>query len=56
MLSKNYGKEKGKLTPMVQGYKAIAVGKGAQSAKTELEKIHFADLDGRATLFEAARM
>jgi len=38
------------------GYKASAVGKGRQLAKTELEKLNFAELDVRQGIKEVARI
>jgi len=39
-----------------QGYNGAAVGKGRQLAKTELEKLKFAELSLKEAVIEAARM
>lgn len=41
---------------MQQGYFGVAIGKGRQAAKTEIEKLKLTELTCREAVFEIARM
>jgi 20S proteasome subunit alpha 7 len=41
---------------MVQGYYGVAVGKGRQAAKTELEKLKWGDMTCREAIKAIAKM
>ena len=40
----------------IKGYKGCAIGKNKQAAKTELEKLKYADTSCKDLIKEAARM